>query len=401
MSMDGFKRKMRFILGCGCLLALAFGNSLNAFAQDYTEIKAGYYDFDKILPETRNPAMSVPGTFEDGVEWTDASGLNALLLSYDTDGAQHKRDIYINLYHENDGKVSKVWDIQDFGAADCKMTFVTNSLQVIDLDNDGMKEVSFMYQSECSNSDTSITKLMLMHKGEKLAIRGKFSHTHLTEFERNIDPSVAKQPAIFKNFMLMNWNEFKKVGEYEYTKSIRYRTSKFILLEKEYMLAAGGTNYQLLDMNGLPMACPTGMKEKIEQAVSLDVMPDGETLLYASLLGVGTYDPVTKTEYSFMTFLPETEAISVVAWSPDKTKIAFTTLNQTQYPQHTKINVITLDGNRMVKKDKYDAALLYMAASDWVVQAPEFRNDHTIVYVERKVGEDGQDEGPVKQIQLK
>jgi hypothetical protein len=383
-----------------CMIVLWAASPLLVRAQENVyDLKAGYYHFDKILPSQLDQRMPHKGKFVDGLGWKDEAGQHALFLCYDAKPQENSRDIYLYQYCEVGGSVQLVWDIQDFGGALCEMTFVDNSLQIIDLDQDGIMEACFMYQNRCDGLDPYVTKMMLMKGGQKLAIRGKFSVEDHAELEKTIDPVVAQQPAIFKNFMLMNWNEFKN-SEFEYSKSILYKTASFIVLKREYLLASGGTEFQVLDLNGLPLPLAKGMQEKIGQAVSLDLMPDRKQLLYASLQGVGTYNPETKVETAFMTFLEDTEAISTVTWSPDKTKIAFTALNPQQYPQSTRIFVLTLGPEGMVKKEKYDAKLMYMAASNWVVESPRFKDNNVLEYREMLVEEGDIKEGPVKRIFL-
>lgn len=380
------------------VLACIFCCSLLANAQDNFTIGEGYF-LPHVRENTLDKRMAYKGKFMDGLVWKDESGENTVFLAYDANEKELKRDLYLYQYRVVGGKCSLVWDIQDFSGALCEMTFAGGSLQLIDLDRDGILEVSFMYQNLCDGLDPYVTKLMLMHNGEKLAIRGLFSPEDNMEVEKTVDPSVAKHAPIFKNFMLMNWNEFK-ASEMEYAKSIHYHTDQFIVLRKEYLLASGGTEYQLLDVNGLPLPLAKGMEAKVNYPVSLHMMPDRKTLLYAGLSGVGTYDPITKQENVFMTFFEDTEAVSTLSWSPDNKKVAFTALNATQYPSATRIFVLTLEGNSMAKKEKFDAKLMYMAASDWVVEAPHFKDNHSLEYTEMVIKDNEVMEGDVKTIVL-
>jgi hypothetical protein len=251
----------------------------------------------------------------------------------------------------------------------------------------------------CDGLDPRVTKMMLLKDGQKLAIRGKFSVEEGEELEKTIDPAVAQYPPIYKNFMLMNWEEFKEEGIH-YAKSIRFRTAEYIVLQKEYLDASGGTEYQLLDINGLPLPLAKEMESKIQYPEDLDMMPDGKTLLYVDVTGVGTYDPMTRKETVFMTFLEGTEAVSAVVWSPDRKRIVFAALNGAKYPDRTRIFVLTLEGNAMVGKEKFDTRVMHMAASDWVVESPGFKDNMTIEYTEMQEGERPW-EGTVRTIGLK
>jgi hypothetical protein len=379
------------------LCCMACVNGLDA--QGYA-MGEGYY-FPRVLKGKVDARMAHKGQFEEGLTWKDASGDNTLILCYDRKEQQQQRDIYVYQYRVADGKCSLVWDLQDFGSPLCEMTMVPNSLQLIDLDNDGILEACFMYQNLCDGLDPYVTKLMLFKGGEKLAVRGKFSVEEREELERTVDTKAAQYPPVFKNFMLLNWEEFKEEDGLRYAKSVAFRTKDYMVLEKEYLLASGGTEYQLLDADGMPMAMPKGMDEKIQWPEALDMLPDGRTLLYADVTGVGTYDPVTQKETVFMTFLEGTEAVSMLSWSPDGRKFAFVALNPNEYPEGTRVFVITLAGNAMAGKEKFDAQVMRMAASDWVVEPVKFRDNLTIEYGEMVVDEEGVREGEVRVIKLK
>ncbi|MFN8393406.1 MAG: hypothetical protein U0176_01890 [Bacteroidia bacterium] len=380
---------LTLLLGCGFYFA---------HAQEGLSLSGGYY-FDHAREDNLDSRMIHKGQVQDGLVWKDEAGENTLIVCYDSDAQRHKRDIYVYQYRVVGGKCTLAWDIKDFGSDLCEMTFVPGSLQLIDLDRDGILEACFMYQNLCDGLDPYVTKMMLMHNGTKLAIRGKFGAEDGEELEKTLDPAIAQAAPIFKNFMLLNWKEFKESG-FEYAKSIKYHTSGFIVAEYEYMMASGGTEYRLWDLNGQALDVSEDMGAKLYYSVSLHLMPDRKTLLYASLRGVGTYDPIARRDNSFMSFLKETEALSTVSWNPSKTKIAFTALNHSEYPDQTRIFVLSLDGNSMVRKDKFDAKLLYMAAADWVVEAPRFKDDHTIEYVERVMIDNEFAEGETRQIKV-
>lgn len=388
---------MSAVRALALLLLLGMAAS-SAQAQESLVLSGGYY-YNHVREDNLDSRMAHKGQVQDGLVWKDESGENTLIVCYDADAARQKRDIYVYQYRVAGGKCSLAWDIKDFGSDLCEMTFVGGSLQLIDLDRDGILEACFMYQNRCDGLDPYVTKMMLMHNGTKLAIRGKFGVEEGEEIEKTVDPAVAQAPPVFKNFMLLNWREFAESG-FEYAKSIQYHTDEYMVVQYEYMMASGGTEYRLWDKSGLPISLPKPLESKIQYPVSLELLPDRKTLLYVGLQGVGTYNPISKQESSYMTFLESTEAVSTVSWSPNRDKFAFAALNPAEYPEETRIFVLTLSGNTMARKDKYDARLMYMAASNWVVEAPWFKDDHTIEYVEKVIRDNELMEGDTKSIKL-
>lgn len=376
---------------------MLFAAPSSFFAQDAAQMG---WTFDHILGDDLDKAMLYKGDFQDGVRWKDNGGEQTLFVSYDENEKENKRDIYVYQYQKAAGKISLVWDIKDFSGALCSETFVVNSLQLADIDQDGLVDPCFMYQNLCDGLDPTVTKMMLMTKGKKLAIRGLFAVEDQAQIERIVDPVLDQHPAAFKNFMLMNWDEFKS-AEFEYSKMVKFKTKDLIVLEKEYLMASGGISYELFDANLKPIKLPAAIKEKIDWSSTIDLMPDGKTLLYGGLKGIGTFDVTTMQDNSYMTFFEDTDAISEILWSPDKTKIAFTALNNEQYPLKTKVFVLYLDGIKMLKKEKFDLPLFYMAAADWVVEAPRFEGNNKLSYEERVIIDGESQPGPKKLLELK
>ncbi len=400
MKMINFKewitKASLFCLAVACLMMTA----PSAFSQDdFFDISAGYFQYEGISESGLEPGMAIKGKFRDGVQWKDESGLNTVVLSYDVFPDQGKRDIYVYQFRKVGGKVSLVWDIQDFGTAQCKMTFVDHSLQILDLDFDGTMEIGFMYVNACEGPDAQVTKLMLLKDGKKLAIRGKFTIEDHVETEKIIDPVVAQYPAIFKNFMLKQWKEYK-AGVLEYANYSLDKANGFLHLQREYLDASGGTTDELFDLNGLPMRTAPEMEKKIREADVVEITPDRSGVLVGNITGLSYYNPVEKLEQILVTFLENTAAISILAWSPDKSKVAFTTLNFEEYPKASRIFVLTLANNSVVKKQRFDVPIMYMAAGDWVVEAPKFLDNHTLEYEERTMVDEHQEPGKSLQIDL-
>lgn len=392
------RKASRPFLAVALALTLALPRTLSS--QAYTDIRGGYFGYENVLADALDKRMAHEGKYFGGLSWQDTGGKQTFFLSTDHRLDAGDPSLHAYQYTEKDGKLLLAWDAHYKTASYCGWNYADGSLQVIDLDGDGEMEVAFAARNACDDQITERIKLLLVHKGAQMAIEGKVDVTSVSELERSLDPSLAKHPKVFQNFMLRVWNEYFQEQAFAYSYSVAIRTGHCLVLEKEYLMASGGTSHALTDLDGTDLAVGPGKADKIAFANSLHLMPDGKCLLYAGLGGVGVYDPVTGTDDVFVTFLENTAAISGVAWSPDRSRFAFTALNTSAYPQHTRIFVITLDGNAMARKDKYDARLIYMAAADWVVEAPGFRDDRTLEYTELKVVDNGPAEGPVRTIAL-
>ena len=98
--------------------------------------------------------------------FTDNGGENVILISSIDHPKEQRNDIFAYQYRVVGGKPSLVWDIQDFSTPLCNMAVAEGSIQVIDLDQDGLCEVSLLYQQRCDGLDPYVTKLILHSKGK-------------------------------------------------------------------------------------------------------------------------------------------------------------------------------------------------------------------------------------------
>lgn len=385
------KHIFSFLILAGCILRL--------HAQP--PVLGSVFQGETITAQDLKPSMQLTGEFTDGIKWKDKSGENYFILTYQPgkDPKVPQRDLYVYQYRVTTSGTSLAWKIQDFSGALCEMEFIYNSLQIIDLDGDGTMEACFMYQNQCDGLDPWQTKLMFFKDGKKFAIRGSFDPESQKQVSKTIDPEVTNAPGIFRQFMLLNWEEFAG-GEFEFTKSVALRSEKYIVLDYEYCFASGGTSYRILKTDGTALTLPVTLAEKYQYASTLELMPDGKSLFYASTKGVGILDPILGKDTPFMTFLETTESISGVSWSPDYTRLAFAALNFS-YPKRTRVFVLDIQGNMMVRKQQFDVPVFHMAASEWVVSAPRLNDLRDRVYFqEMDLSGDGPVEGPEKMILL-
>ena len=156
----------------------------------------------------------------DAWGWRDANGENVFVVTYaDSEGAESdydsSRSRSMVITHDvlgSDGPVTRKRTVRDF-VNDCPfdlhLLLEKDSLQVSDLDGDGLAEITFAYQFTCT-SDVSprSRKMLLLEDGEKYILRG---HTGLnlpgmqmpSEFE--VDPSVEKGPKVFRDHLIAAW----------------------------------------------------------------------------------------------------------------------------------------------------------------------------------------------------
>jgi hypothetical protein len=175
----------------------------------------------KALPQ----ALEVKGKLVAGARFHDVNGENFVILSM---VEKVKEDvgtsIYLHATHHASagGEVKTLREVKD-RSEDCEFDnntwFTENSLQITDLDKDGMGEVTFAYELLCT-SDVSPAelKLLLLEGGDKYIIRGQTTITLPGEEgtiggEKQVDASFEKGPPEFLKHAEAQW---KKLSVHTY-----------------------------------------------------------------------------------------------------------------------------------------------------------------------------------------
>ncbi|MCB9231890.1 MAG: hypothetical protein H6581_09520 [Bacteroidia bacterium] len=319
------------------------------------------------------------GDFQAAVSWEEKGGKAWLVVSGIDHEAEGKNDLYVCQYKEAGGSLNQVWEIKDFSAPGNQVVMVNNSLQVLDLDGDGLMETSFIYHFPGLNQAAEAIKLMLHTQGKKLAIRGSNPFLDNLIPEKNIDPAVDEFPLYFKNFISGEWDEYMQHGEVTYTKRMLAIQPRFRLMELEYLMASGGTSYQLLDPQGNPLDLAGEGEEQINYASELVLSQDQQVIYFAYPQGIGRWDCREKAITTLATLFDDTEAVSSFDFSPSGRKMAFFALNS-NYPEGTRLFVLTLDGAKVEHKQKLDLPTFRMAAAAWYLDGPIFIDENTIEY---------------------
>lgn len=125
------------------------------------------------------------GILRNAISWTDNTGDNIVITtetgSYQNKKIKHEMDgadaeVFAYLYQIKSDSIIQRWKVYDF-VADCPLdieaSFVKNTLQVTDLDNNGIAEVWLMYYTACRGDVSPLTLKIIMYEGkQKYAIRG-------------------------------------------------------------------------------------------------------------------------------------------------------------------------------------------------------------------------------------
>ncbi|WP_313386551.1 M949_RS01915 family surface polysaccharide biosynthesis protein [Chishuiella sp.] len=174
--------------------------------------------------------ISFIGKFKQGFKWSDSNGQNIIFLT-ETGFFRDK-----NLTHEFDNSLDSElhaysynikndtykinWKINDF-VRDCPVdivaNFIDNSLQITDLNKNGIAEVWTIYKIVCHGDVSPSEMKIIMYEGsQKYAMRGEnkvqvgINDNNEPQYiggEYKMDKQFANDPKIFKEFAKKLWDE--------------------------------------------------------------------------------------------------------------------------------------------------------------------------------------------------
>lgn len=153
-------------------------------------------------------------------KWKDKLGENILFVTETAERSTEdtrSKELFGYHYIVSDDETKQLWKINDF-VNDCPLDltlrYMDRSLEITDLDNNGIAESSFLYRLACKGDVSSDDMKLLMHEGkEKYAIRGimdiMLNGRPFQKGEMNIDPSFNNAPEVFKNYSITKWDKYK------------------------------------------------------------------------------------------------------------------------------------------------------------------------------------------------
>jgi len=243
-----FIRRISFL---SLLLLTLYSYSVTAADCSSAEVislsNSGYSkpEIDKLceekLPATKNSAFGVrelavadilkganyQGKVVRAISWDDALGSNYLLLTlvdiYRVDGHKGKMcddesycftsELFGYHFVNNRSGLKRLWRIYDLVkecSFDITLQFLLDSLEVTDLDRNGVAETAFIYRLACRSDVSGAAMKLMMHEGKKkLAIRGS-TLTPIEPGAMNVDPAFNSSPVIFRTHAVQRWNLFNK-----------------------------------------------------------------------------------------------------------------------------------------------------------------------------------------------
>ncbi len=173
------------------------------------------------LDKSSLPAdITYKGTFKNAVKWTDQLGEH-ILITTETgiiNGAnedERNAELYAMQYHINKNTSTQSWKVTDYVkncSVDLEASFVKNSLEITDLNQDGIAEVWLVYTTVCHGDvSPSDLKIIMVEDTKKYGMRGqtriKLSANEYLGGEYKFDNAFKDGPASFRNFAISKWKK--------------------------------------------------------------------------------------------------------------------------------------------------------------------------------------------------
>ncbi|RZJ51930.1 MAG: hypothetical protein EOO44_13370 [Flavobacterium sp.] len=183
------------------------------------------------IDSTQFPAsIKYEGFIKNAVRWKDKQGDN-IVITTETGYHINKKfkhefddssDAELFAYHYiiSNNEAKQNWKVYDY-ISDCPVdltaSFVKNTFEVTDLNNNGIAEVWLMYKTVCHGDVSPSNMKIIMYEGKnKYAIRGE-NKVQVGTLENGepqylggqfkLDENFKKAPKVFKEFALKLWND--------------------------------------------------------------------------------------------------------------------------------------------------------------------------------------------------
>lgn len=199
------------ILNC-----LFFFLSFSVFSQNVIKVTP-------LVKRTIPNTISYKGNLKIALKWTDKLGEN-ILITTETGSIENPiyedddyKDSEIYAYHflNKYNTYEPTWTVNDFEkkcSLDVSAQFIPNSLQITDLNNNGIAEIWLVYKTNCTSDVSPFNLKIIMYEGNiKYTIRGK-SKVQIGENEfvggkYQMDKALYKADKKTKDFAKKLWED--------------------------------------------------------------------------------------------------------------------------------------------------------------------------------------------------
>ncbi|HEY1192624.1 M949_RS01915 family surface polysaccharide biosynthesis protein [Flavobacterium sp.] len=201
----------------------------NISTKESSKEKPFVLNVEKIDSTQFPESIKYEGFIKNAVRWKDKSGDNIVITTetgyhinkkfeHDSDGSDAELFAYHYIISGNEAK--QTWRVYDF-IADCPVdivaSFVKNTFQITDLNQNGIAETWLMYKTVCHGDVSPCNMKIIMYEGnQKYAVRGEskvavgIDDNGKKQFiggEYKLDANFKKAPKVFQEFAQKLWKD--------------------------------------------------------------------------------------------------------------------------------------------------------------------------------------------------
>lgn len=161
------------------------------------------------------------GKIQNAIKWVDKLGDNIVITTetgvYPNKNYGEANDAELFAYHfiQKGDSIKQTWKVYDF-IKECPFTiaanYIGNTLQVTDLNEDGIGEIWLMYKTVCTSELSPWDMKIIMYQGQqKYAMRGsskvKISDDEFIGGDYTFDKAFTEGPEVLRTFAKKLWNK--------------------------------------------------------------------------------------------------------------------------------------------------------------------------------------------------
>lgn len=220
------KRITYFLIGCFTLGLSSCASDKTTASTNADNVQSGAESPKAEVPVLRPLSLTnLPTNFiykgkpTQAYQFTDKAGEHILVVAETGEvktpkGDEDARDKDMNVYHllKNGDTYTEVWKAQDY-IRNCQFDLILEmrpeSMEVTDLDKDGIAEISFVYFLTCISDVSPYDMKLLMYEGtDKYAVRGTAKLVDIPS-QYTLDAAFNTAPAAFSAFAKEKWRAFE------------------------------------------------------------------------------------------------------------------------------------------------------------------------------------------------
>ena len=152
-------------------------------------------------------------------EWNELGKQKVIVVSKKRQG-NTKTEFFVDVYSENDlsESLTGIYDFIEDCPVDFFINYIEGSLTITDLDNDGLKEISFLYELSCQGDISPAKMKLIMFEGKnKFKLRGMRQNRATMELNQEfgygkytVDKSFEEAPDSFLEHARKLWEKYVK-----------------------------------------------------------------------------------------------------------------------------------------------------------------------------------------------